>query len=120
MESNGVKGRIHCSEATATALIAKGKESWLTPREDKIVAKGKGEMQTYFVVPVGSTGRESVRSGISAITGSTTYDGPYSSFGTIAAPEAALETARTNFSLDASGTNSDDKTTTDIEMDIEV
>ncbi|CAB9524198.1 Receptor-type guanylate cyclase gcy [Seminavis robusta] len=49
MESNGVKGRIHVSQATADALIAVGKGHWLTPRVDKIVAKGKGEMQTYLV-----------------------------------------------------------------------
>ena len=49
MESTGVQGKIHVSQATADALIAMGKESWLTPREDKIVAKGKGEMQTHFV-----------------------------------------------------------------------
>ena len=49
MESNGVKGRIHVSQATADALTAAGKASWLTPREDKIVAKGKGLMQTYWV-----------------------------------------------------------------------
>jgi class 3 adenylate cyclase len=50
MESNGVKGKIHVSEATADRLIKKGKESWLVEREDRIVAKGKGEMKTYFVV----------------------------------------------------------------------
>lgn len=49
MESNGLANRIHVSEETATALRAKGKSSWLTPRPDKIVAKGKGELQTYFV-----------------------------------------------------------------------
>ena len=80
MESNGVKGRIHCSEATAAALIAKGKESWLTPREDKVIAKGKGEMQTYFVHPTSSTGRGSVRSGMSgmteSVTGSTSLPAP--------------------------------------------
>jgi hypothetical protein len=49
MESNGVRGRIHVSQATADALTAKGKGHWLIRREDKIVAKGKGEMQTYFI-----------------------------------------------------------------------
>jgi len=49
MESNGVKGRIHCSQATADALILKGKGSWVIPREEKVMAKGKGEMQTYFI-----------------------------------------------------------------------
>ena len=49
MESNGIKGRIHCSQSTADALVQAGKSHWLTRREDKIVAKGKGEMQTYWV-----------------------------------------------------------------------
>jgi hypothetical protein len=31
---------------TANELIAKGKSKWVTPRLDKIVVKGKGEMQT--------------------------------------------------------------------------
>ena len=58
MESNGVKGRIHVSQATADALTAAGKASWLTPREDKIVAKGKGLMQTYWVqINAGSSGQ---------------------------------------------------------------
>jgi class 3 adenylate cyclase len=48
MESNGTRGRIHVSQSTADALIAAGKDQWVTPREDKIVAKGKGEMQTYW------------------------------------------------------------------------
>lgn len=42
MESNGIKGRIHVSASTAALLPVK----WLTEREDKIVAKGKGEMIT--------------------------------------------------------------------------
>jgi class 3 adenylate cyclase len=49
MESNGIRGRIHVSQSTADALIAAGKYQWISPREDKIVAKGKGEMQTYWV-----------------------------------------------------------------------
>ena len=47
MESNGMKGKIHCSQTTANALISAGKTQWLTSRADEITAKGsKGEMQT--------------------------------------------------------------------------
>ena len=49
MESNGVRGRIHVSQATADALINSGKGRWLENRQDKVEAKGKGIMQTYFV-----------------------------------------------------------------------
>jgi hypothetical protein len=49
MESNGERGRIHVSQATADSLTASGKGHWLILREDKIVAKGKGEMTTYWV-----------------------------------------------------------------------
>lgn len=51
MESNGVTGRIHCSAETAKELTENhGLGSWVTPRETVITAKGKGQMQTYFVV----------------------------------------------------------------------
>jgi class 3 adenylate cyclase len=53
MESNGVKGKIHVSQATADELIKSGKEAWITPCEEKIHAKGKGFMQTYFVQVAG-------------------------------------------------------------------
>ncbi|CAB9525340.1 stable enterotoxin receptor [Seminavis robusta] len=49
MESTGVPGRIHVSEATAEELRSKGKGHWLEPREDLVHAKGLGEIQTYFV-----------------------------------------------------------------------
>ena len=49
MESNGVIGRIQCSQETADELILVGKTQWLTPREGGIDAKGKGRLQTYFV-----------------------------------------------------------------------
>ncbi|CAB9508785.1 Guanylate cyclase [Seminavis robusta] len=51
MESNGVKGKIHVSQSTADSLIAHNKGDWLSVREDKITAKGKGVMTTNFVTP---------------------------------------------------------------------
>ena len=50
MESNGVAGRIHVSEAVATELQKGGYSRWLVAREDKVHAKGKGAMQTYWIV----------------------------------------------------------------------
>lgn len=49
MESNGRIGCIHISEETANLVKAAGKDDWLTEREDKIVAKGKGQLTTFFV-----------------------------------------------------------------------
>jgi class 3 adenylate cyclase len=49
MESTGKKDFIHISQSTADQLIEGGKESWITPREDLVSAKGKGEIQTYWV-----------------------------------------------------------------------
>ncbi len=49
MESTGIPRRIHVSQSTADALILQGKDSWLVPRKEKVMAKGKGEMQTYFL-----------------------------------------------------------------------
>lgn len=49
MESTGQAGRIQVSQETADELVAKGKKSWLKMREDKVNAKGKGELTTYWV-----------------------------------------------------------------------
>ena len=51
MESNGEKGRIHVSQDTADELIKVGKSHWIRAREGTITAKGKGEMQTYWITP---------------------------------------------------------------------
>ncbi|CAB9502872.1 Receptor-type guanylate cyclase gcy [Seminavis robusta] len=49
IETSGMPGRIHLSETTADGLIAAGKSSWVVPREDKVLAKGKGELTTYWL-----------------------------------------------------------------------
>ena len=49
IESSGTKNRIHISQETHDFLVAAGKRKWITPREEKIQAKGKGEMQTYWI-----------------------------------------------------------------------
>eukprot|EP00934_Nitzschia_sp_Nitz4_P004549 Nitzschia sp. Nitz4//scaffold214_size40253//26722//27160//NITZ4_007591-RA/size40253-snap-gene-0.61-mRNA-1//1//CDS//3329542111//4539//frame0 len=49
MESTGVPRCIQVSLTTADELIRAGKQSWLTPREERVHAKGKGQLQTYFL-----------------------------------------------------------------------
>lgn len=49
MESTGLPNKIHLSQETADQLIASGKSNWLELREDRVFAKGKGELQTYFL-----------------------------------------------------------------------
>ena len=49
IESNGQRNRIHLSQETADLLIAAGKSHWVEAREDRISAKGKGELQTYWL-----------------------------------------------------------------------
>jgi hypothetical protein len=46
MESNGRPGRIHISQETANQLVAAKKGHWFIHREDKVFAKGKGELQS--------------------------------------------------------------------------
>ncbi|CAB9512443.1 Receptor-type guanylate cyclase gcy [Seminavis robusta] len=72
MESNGVKGRIHVSQSTADSLRARGKEHWLEERQDRIVAKGKGVMQTYFV-NVTESSAKSIRSGAVSVQSNCSY-----------------------------------------------
>jgi hypothetical protein len=81
MESTGSKGRIQCSKATADLLREAGKDTWLTARTSTVEIKGKGDMETYWVISgrersnsVGtdSTGRdtdETVEPGVSPETG---------------------------------------------------
>ena len=50
MEHHGMAGRIHVSEETAKALTAKKKAHWVIGREDKVNVKGKGLLDTFWVV----------------------------------------------------------------------
>jgi hypothetical protein len=63
LESTGAKNRIHVSQETANLIIAAGKASWVTPREQKVHAKGIGEIQSYWIYTKGDTERSSVASG---------------------------------------------------------
>jgi len=47
MESTGERDRIQLSETTA-ALVRAVQPTWVTPRAQKVHAKGKGELQTYW------------------------------------------------------------------------
>lgn len=60
MESNGAPGMIQISQTTADLLIAAGKEQWVRPRADLVLAKGKGKMKTFWV----ETSRKSTKSGM--------------------------------------------------------
>jgi hypothetical protein len=49
MESSGMPGRIQLSQETADLLTEGGLSNWIVPRSKKILVKGKGEMQTYWI-----------------------------------------------------------------------
>jgi len=49
MESTGIKGMIQVSNDTAELLSQSGKSHWLVRREGLVTAKGKGQLQTFWV-----------------------------------------------------------------------
>ena len=49
MESTGTPGRIQVSNATATLITAAGKTAWIKPRDDVVLAKGKGVINTFWL-----------------------------------------------------------------------
>jgi class 3 adenylate cyclase len=49
VESTGQRNRIHISHDTAELLHTAGKSNWVKKRTDTVVAKGKGEMQTFWL-----------------------------------------------------------------------
>ena len=49
IESTGAKNKIHLSQETAELLVKAGKGHWVRAREEKVFAKGKGELATYWL-----------------------------------------------------------------------
>jgi len=65
MEGTGMGNRIQASATTANHLRRFGKDAWMTPRDELVQVKGRGEVQTYWInVPPGIIASED-----SAITG---------------------------------------------------
>jgi hypothetical protein len=62
IESTGAKNKIHVSVETAERLASQGKGHWCIPRQDRVVAKGKGELSTCWLVLKGDSA-QSNRSG---------------------------------------------------------
>lgn len=51
MESTGSPDRIQCSQEFVDLLLEAAKGHWVELREDRITAKGKGTMSTYWLIP---------------------------------------------------------------------
>lgn len=49
IESTGAPNKIQVSAQTAAYLFERGLGSWLEPRKDLVHAKGKGNLQTYWL-----------------------------------------------------------------------
>jgi Adenylate and Guanylate cyclase catalytic domain len=49
MESTGAPSKVQLSKETADLLLAAGKSNWLKERSEKVRAKGKGELQTFWL-----------------------------------------------------------------------
>jgi class 3 adenylate cyclase len=49
IESTGEAGRIHLSQETADLIIKAGKQNWVERRNEVVVAKGKGALQTFWL-----------------------------------------------------------------------
>jgi hypothetical protein len=50
IESTGKKNRVHLSKETADLLISAKKADWVKPRQDTVSVKGKGQLQTYWLL----------------------------------------------------------------------
>lgn len=85
MESNGRRNDIHISEETAFLITAAGKEHWLIPREDKIHAKGKGELTTFWLKSRKASGGSVTTSGSDSVVSIGETDATASTGGSVSA-----------------------------------
>jgi hypothetical protein len=77
MESTGARDRIHISPDTAQFLVDAGKSHWLVARDERVQAKGKGEMQTFWLEIKSQTGASTVASSAHSSSGfSDEEEGP--------------------------------------------
>lgn len=66
IESHGLAGRVHLSEQTAAEIQTSGRPDMVIPREDKIEAKGKGFLSTFWLKLDNSVPNTSLRTVIAA------------------------------------------------------
>lgn len=50
IETSSQAGKIHVSLETAELLMEAGKKSWIQLREDVVIAKGKGALETFWLI----------------------------------------------------------------------
>jgi uncharacterized protein (DUF2267 family) len=75
MESTGVPDRIQLSMQTAELLQAEGKPHWILPRDDPVMVKGKGTLQTFWLNTEHNTNRSrTVSSAQSHVTADTAHE----------------------------------------------
>ena len=63
IETTGARDRIHVSQETANILTEAGKGHWLREREDKVVAKGKGQLSTFWLEMKAGSAKSTMSSG---------------------------------------------------------
>eukprot|EP00980_Cylindrotheca_fusiformis_P011308 scaffold2604_cov90-Cylindrotheca_fusiformis.AAC.2 len=65
MENTSARNRIQVSQVTADLLSASGLSAWIAPRKNKILVKGKGQMQTYWLKTKLKSGMQNVTATLS-------------------------------------------------------
>jgi hypothetical protein len=106
MESTGQGGMIHVSHATADLLTKAGKGDWVSMRPTKVVAKGLGTLQTYWLNPGLSTRSEALSSCYSSGAESdASGNGSNSQCSTMARVFPSTKTATTTDDVSSSQSN---------------